>query len=356
MFNYVSRWYKDKFSDPHVVTLTLFILFSVVILYFFSDLLMPVLVAVVLAFLLDGPVNRLTLSGLSRNNASIIVMILFTSIGLLTFLGLVPVLWKQTENLIQEVPNMVNKANDFIIALPEKYPGVVQPEQIEQIITTIKEKLLGMGEVILQASLSSISNIVALLIYFILVPIMVFFFLKDKQEMLNNLTRFLPKERRLTSQVGNEMHQQIHNYIRGKVIEIIIIGVTSTVAFALLGLNYAILLGALVGLSVLVPYVGATVVTFPVLFVALFQWGVSPEFGYVMLAYGIIQVLDGNVLVPLLFSEAVNLHPVAIIIAVIIFGGLWGVWGVFFAIPLATLVKAIINAWPDTDNDEVLES
>jgi putative permease len=71
-----------------------------------------------------------------------------------------------------------------------------------------------------------------------------------------------------------------------------------------------------------------------------------------MLAYGIIQALDGNVIVPLLFSEAVNLHPVVIIVAVIFFGGLWGFWGVFFAIPLATLVKAVINAWPSSqDND-----
>lgn len=67
---------------------------------------------------------------------------------------------------------------------------------------------------------------------------------------------------------------------------------------------------------------------------------------YLMIAYGIIQALDGNVLVPLLFSEAVNLHPVAIIVAVLVFGGLWGFWGVFFAIPLATLIKAILNAWP----------
>ena len=62
--------------------------------------------------------------------------------------------------------------------------------------------------------------------------------------------------------------------------------------------------------------------------------------------YIVIQMLDGNVLVPLLFSEAVNLHPVAIIVAVLFFGGIWGLWGVFFAIPLATLIKAVINAWP----------
>lgn len=69
-----------------------------------------------------------------------------------------------------------------------------------------------------------------------------------------------------------------------------------------------------------------------------------------MFVYSVIQALDGNVLVPLLFSEAVNLHPIAIILSVLVFGGLWGFWGVFFAIPLATLVKALYNAWPRTDD------
>ena len=71
-----------------------------------------------------------------------------------------------------------------------------------------------------------------------------------------------------------------------------------------------------------------------------------------MIAYAIIQALDGNVLVPLLFSEALNLHPVAIIVAILVFGGLWGFWGIFFAIPLATVVQAVLKAWPRLTNDE----
>ncbi|RJY21141.1 AI-2E family transporter, partial [Pseudomonas syringae pv. actinidiae] len=91
---------------------------------------------------------------------------------------------------------------------------------------------------------------------------------------------------------------------------------------------------------------GAVVVTVPVALIGLFQWGWSDQFIYLMIAHGVIQALDGNVLVPLLFSEAVNLHPVAIICAVLLFGGLWGFWGIFFAIPLATLFKAVLDAWP----------
>ena len=106
------------------------------------------------------------------------------------------------------------------------------------------------------------------------------------------------------------------------------------------------LLALLNGVSVLVPYIGAAVVTFPVALVAYFQWGFTSDFGILMGAYFVIQALDGNALVPVLFSEVVNLHPVAIITAVLVFGGLWGFWGVFFAIPLATLVQAVLTAWP----------
>jgi putative permease len=122
--------------------------------------------------------------------------------------------------------------------------------------------------------------------------------------------------------------------------------VVAWIAFRFLGLQYAVLLAALTGVSVVIPYVGATVVTLPVALVAYFQFGLTPQFYYVMLAYAVIQFLDGNLLVPLLFSEVVNLHPVAIIAAILFFGGLWGLWGVFFAIPLATVIQAILRAWP----------
>jgi len=115
---------------------------------------------------------------------------------------------------------------------------------------------------------------------------------------------------------------------------------------------FTMLISMLVGFSVLIPYIGAAVVTIPVAIVAFIQFGFTAEFAWVMIAYGIIQLLDGNVLVPVLFSEVVSLHPVAIIVAVLVFGGIWGFWGVFFAIPLATLVNAVLRAWPRAEPDD----
>jgi putative permease len=346
MIKLITQWYQRKFSDPHAVTLLIVLLCAFLFVYFFNQLLMPVFVALAIAFLLDLPVSKLIALGWKRTSAVVTVVGLFISISLAAMLGLFPIIWQQSSRLLSEVPSMISLGQSYLSTLPEQYPEFITAEQINTFIKLASENVLDWGQVVIKASLTSLSNLVALMIYLILVPLMVFFFLKDKAVLFTYAMNFLPSERRMTIKVGKEMHQQIFNYIRGKLIEILAVGISTTLAFVLLDLEYAVLLGVLVGLSVLVPYVGATIVTIPVILVALFQYGYSSEFGYIMLAYAVIQGLDGNLLVPLLFSEAVNLHPVTIIIAVIFFGGLWGFWGIFFAIPLATLVKAVMNAWP----------
>lgn len=350
MLDVFDRWYKRKFSDPDSMMLLLLLISVSLILAFWGGILMPALVAAIIAYLLDWPVVQILKMGLSRTYATTIVLLLFIGISVLTFVGLVPVITQQSINLIKETPEIWNKGQTWLLTLPDLYPNFVQVNHIQTMLQGLNEKIVHVGEQLISASFSSLVDLGALLIYLILVPLMVFFMLKDKDILIANISKLLPNERRLIKQVGSEMNLQIANYIRGKVIEIIIVGGVSAITFALMDLRYAVLLGVLVGFSVLIPYIGAAVVTLPVAIVALFQWGITPDFWYLMIAYGIIQALDGNLLVPVLFSEAVSLHPVYIIIAVLFFGGLWGFWGVFFAIPLATLVKAVFNAWSSESN------
>lgn len=345
MLGVFDRWYKRKFSDPDALMLLVLITFSTLALLFWGNMLMPVIVAAVIAYLLDWLVTQAEKAGIKRTLATTLVLLLFLAISLLALVGLVPVVSKQGANLMREVPVIWQQAQVWLLTLPEKYPTYVQSDAIERMMESINQRVVGAGEELISLSFTSIGNLAALLIYLILVPLMIFFMLKDKDQLLEGVSRFLPKERRLINKVGSEMNVQIANYIRGKVIEIIIVGTVSVVTFLVLDLRYAILLGVLVGFSVLIPYIGAAVVTIPVAIVAMFQFGITTPFWTIMVAYGIIQALDGNLLVPILFSEAVSLHPLYIIIAVLFFGGLWGFWGVFFAIPLATLVKAVISAW-----------
>ncbi len=350
MLEVLKRWYQTRFSDPDAVTLFLLLVACFAVLWLFGGLLAPLLVALVMAYLLEWPVSRLQRAGLSRALATSLVLLLFIAVTVMALLGLIPTLVSQGINLAKESPSMLAHAQDYVRTLPEKYPEVIDVTLVETIIDNIRQRILSGGEHLVSASLSSLVNVVAILIYLILVPLMVFFMLKDKQELMGGLRRFLPRNRTLVNRVWVEMNDQIINYIRGKVIEILIVGVATYIPFALMGLRYSALLAVAVGFSVLIPYIGAAAVTVPVAMVSLFQWGLTPEFTWLMVAYLVIQALDGNLLVPLLFSEAVNLHPVAIIVAVLVFGGLWGFWGVFFAIPLATLVKAVINAWPNRDD------
>ncbi|NVL26832.1 AI-2E family transporter, partial [Pseudomonas syringae pv. actinidiae] len=252
----------------------------------------------------------------------------------------------QLITLFNEAPGMLAKWQSVLLLLPERYPHLVSDEQVLLAIEVARGEVGKIGQLALTFSISSLPLLVNLMIYLVLVPILVFFFLKDRHLIGRWARGYLPRERALLNRVADEMKRQIANYIRGKVIEIFICGGVTYIAFVALGLNYAALLAMLVGISVVVPYVGAVVVTVPVALIGLFQWGWSDQFIYLMIAHGVIQALDGNVLVPLLFSEAVNLHPVAIICAVLLFGGLWGFWGIFFAIPLATLFKAVLDAWP----------
>lgn len=351
MFEMLNRWYQRRFSDPHAVSLVAILFFGFVIIYFFGHLIAPLLVAIVLAYLLEWPVTQLCRLGIPRTLSVLVIVSLFLGLMLVALFGIVPTIWQQVINLINDIPNMYSGLQNFIASLPDRYPELANLQIVESLVNNAKNKALSMGESVVKGSLASLVSLATLAVYLILVPMLVFFLLKDKQEMMSIASGVLPRNRRLATKVWLEMNQQISNYIRGKVLEILIVGGVSYVTFAILDLRYSALLAVAVGFSVLIPYIGAAAVTIPVAIVGLFQWGLTPQYYTLLVAYFIIQILDGNVLVPILFSEAVNLHPVAIIIAVLVFGGLWGFWGVFFAIPLATLVKAVWHALPSNDDD-----
>ncbi|CAN7312759.1 AI-2E family transporter [Pseudomonas sp. GL-B-26] len=346
MFKVLRDWIQRYFSDEEAVVLAVLLFLAFTAVLTLGGMLAPVLAGMVLAYLMQGLVVTLERLRMPGGLAVGLVFALFMGLLLVFIVVVVPLLWHQLITLFNELPGMLAKWQSLLLLLPERYPHLVSDEQVLQAIEVARGEIGKFGQWALTFSLSSLPLLVNIMIYLVLVPILVFFFLKDR-EMIGQWVRgYLPRERALITRVAHEMNRQIANYIRGKVIEIFICGGVTYIGFVVLGLNYAALLALLVGVSVVVPYVGAVVVTVPVMLIALFQWGWSDQFIYLMAVYGIIQTLDGNVLVPLLFSEAVNLHPVAIICAVLLFGGLWGFWGVFFAIPLATLFKAVLDAWP----------
>ena len=352
----IRSWFERHLADPQVMGLAIVLVAGFFIIFLTGEMLAPVIASIIIAYLLEGLVGVFQRNGLPRLVAVLLVFGGFIAFMAFVTFALLPLLSRQTTQLFQLLPDMLTSGQNALMRLPQRYPELFSEAQIRDLIDTIRIEALSYGQHVVSLSVSSVVSIITIGVYVILMPLLVFFFLKDKARIVSWFLRFLPQDRGLLSQVWLEVDRQIGNYVRGKFIEILIVWVATYLTFVIMGMSFAMLLGVLVGLSVLIPYIGAAAVTVPVAILAYFQWGVSPEFWWLLVAYGIIQALDGNVLVPLLFSEVVDLHPVAIIVAVLVFGGLWGFWGVFFAIPLATLVQAVLRAWPKFTGDDKVQA
>jgi putative permease len=348
MIAFWMNFYKRFLSRPEAGMLLSFFVLGILFLTLASKILAPLLVSIVIAYLLDWAVAFLQKYKCPQKLAALLVFVFFLAIVILFFVLVIPLLSKQISNLTNEIPTFVNRLQFVLDRIPQYIPFLTG-SQIENLLDATRDKIMHFGQIMVETTLMYLPNIVALVVYLVMVPLLIYFFLLDKKQLLSWFNKhFIPEHQDVLEKIWAEVHSQIGNYIRGKVLEMIIVTIVTYIAFILFGLKYSLLLSICVGISVFIPYIGAIVVTIPIILVGLFQWGWTSTFVYLMIVYAVITALDGNVLVPLLFSEAVSLHPVAIIIAVLMFGGIWGFWGIFFAIPLAALVKAVMTHWPLT--------
>ena len=349
----LSTWFKRYLSHPEAVALVVIFIMTLIVFKTMGQVLTPVVAGAIIAYLLSGLVRKLERWHCPHLLAVSLVFSLFMILLLLSCLWLLPLLWNEMVNLVTEVPTMFNNTQALAFKLHDMFPELISINQLQQGITQVTAHLANFGKEVVSFSLTSLFGIVTMVVYLVLVPFLVFFFLRDGKDIMKWFLHFLPAKRHVLQGVWHELHGKIRSYIQGKIIEITIIAVVTMIAFGILGLRYAVLLGALVGVSVVIPYVGAVVVTVPIVVIGLIQWGWSEHFFYLMLIYTMISLLDANVLVPLLFSEIMNLHPLAIILSVLLFGNIFGFWGVFFAIPLMTLVSVVIKSWPKENRDKM---
>ncbi len=339
----INEWWQKKLADTELVMLLVSLLVIFVLLMLLGPVLTPVLMGIALAYVLDGVVELLTrckfprMLAIAVTGGGALLLLLFT------LLAVLPVLTEQVGRLVSHAPQYVQSIREMLQQLQANHAEWINPSYLQKIIAALAVKLQEWGGALLSFSIASIPGMITLLVYAVLVPVMVFFFLKDKMEIIAWGKQFLPSERILLKRVWNELDTQIGNYIRGKFWEAFLVGISMWLVYWWMGHEYAVLLGVLTGISVWIPFVGAAVVTFPVILLSFFQWGWTDATAYSVLAYAIVQTIDANVVIPWLFSEIVNLHPIAIIVGILVFGSLWGIIGVIIAIPMAALVKSVVS-------------
>ena len=346
MFDQINKLFNKLFSNEESLIFSLLILTFLLVLYFFGGLLTPFIISLIFAYLLIGLTKNLIKYGLTELVSLIISYVIFLLSGIGFLVWLIPLIFQQTQAFFIEVPTWLNNFRSFIENFVQSNQELVSSDQISSFFTEFIGRLSSISQGVFDASISGIQDTLVFSIYLIMIPVLVFFFLFDKERIVRGFLMLLPKKRAMLSEVWIEMDDQLSNYVWGKGVEILIVGFVAAVIFGIMGLNYTALLSIIVGVSVLIPYVGAFLATIPVVVVAFLQFGIGFDLYMIVGLYLLLQALDGYLLVPILFSDAVKLHPVVIMLAVFVFGGIFGFWGAFFSIPLATFIKAVWNSWP----------
>ncbi len=354
--NVLRDWFHRYFSDPQVVSLVIVLIICFTVILLMGSHLAPVLTAIVVAYLLLGLTKPLERVGVPNSISLLIVYAFFITLMIIFLAYVIPELIRQINgffsvNFGKLVLQLSDTLKEFLQEVSKRFPGFGEKD-ISKVFREISANSATYGKEVVQSvfSVGAFNTAFQAAVFIFMMPFLVFFFLKDKDQILAWMKSYYPKNIELTNTVWKELDEQIANYIRGKVFEILLVWVATYIAFLLFDMPAPLLLAAMVGFSVLIPYVGMIVVTIPIVLIAYFTYqdagSLTVNFWWVIGSYAVIQAIDGIVIVPLLFSEVVKLHPIAIVIAVLFFGAIWGFWGVFFAIPLASLVQAVLRAWP----------
>ncbi len=214
--NIVANWFQRHLSNPQVVFLTLLLLIVFAVVLVMGNMLAPVLASIVIAYLLEGLVGYLERRGMPRLPSVLLVYLFFLLFVALVMLGVMPLVSRQVTDLVQQLPNMISQGTNVLTSLPEKYPELLTAAQIDELIAEIRSEALSFGQQVLSWSLASVVGVITILVYLILMPLLVFFFMKDKDLILDWFRHQLPRHRGIADDVWKDVDRQISNYVRGR--------------------------------------------------------------------------------------------------------------------------------------------
>lgn len=322
-------------------------------LWLIGGLIAPVIASVVIAYILDGIALELRSKGMPKGLVAAILTGGFIALVTAGLFMAAPLLVAQAVGFTQRVPALASDLQVLILAMSENFDGIIDEAEIRNITREINQWLVSFGQGMVMYSLQMLPSLASIAMYLLIVPLMLYFLIKDRDEILRYIVGFLPEDRPLANEVWAALSLRLGGFVRGKAYEIIIVGGASYVAFNMIGLQFAALLATISGLSALIPYFGAPAAGVIVGLVAFSQFGLeADEFYWVMIAYTIIQVIDGTVLATVLLASTVRLHPIVVMVAILIAGDLLGVWGLLFAVPLASALEVLIDVWRKRRHEE----
>lgn len=313
----------------------------VVILYYMGNVLLPFVLGGAIAYFLDPVADRLEKMGFSRIAATAIIAVIAVTIFIVLALLVVPTLIGQAANLIATAPALFGKLTTF---LTERFPSILEEgSTLQTSLIAIGETVRDRGGALLQSALSSAASLINVLMLFVIVPVVAVYMLLDWDRMVAKIDELLPRDHAPTIRsIFRDIDHTMSSFLRGMGTVCLILGTYYAIALMLVGLQFGLVVGFVAGLVTFIPYLGALLGGALAIGLALFQfWGDWLMIGLVAGIFMIGQVVEGNILTPRLVGNSVGLHPVWLLLALSVFGSLFGFIGMLVAVPVAAALGVV---------------
>lgn len=323
---------------------------TLIFLYYSRRVIMPFLVAFALAYLLDPLVDRMETWKLSRTVSVSLLMLVFFAVTLGLLLLIFPLLQLQAENLTKNLPRYIQVVQDWLKPLLQKVAGLDQAK-IQEILNEgiarfgeLPLKILGFTTTFLWDSLSSFFNVILMVANVVIVPVAMFYLLRDFDTINEKLLNLVPSRMKAkTVDIVKDIDRVLASFIRGQLMVALLMGGLYSIGLFAVGAPMSLFIGLVAGLANLVPYLGIIVGFVPAALLTYLQTQEALPVLWVAGVFGAVQMLEGMVISPRVLGGNIGLHPVAVIFAVLLGGELFGLVGIIIGVPLVAVINVLLR-------------
>ena len=324
-----------------VITLLLFLVF----LYLIRGALFPILLAVILYYVLNPLADLLSGqrpkgAGLNRDLSIVISFVVLILLVLLVFQFVITPFANEFGQLMSNAPLYVAQLRSLYHSARDWQAGIHMPKEISYLFSALIQNMINYFNNAAQQSANSLLGMLSRFVYLVITPIITYFLMRDDKNIAKGMIDLLPHDHReITIRIIKKIDEVIRNYVIGQGILCTAVGVMCGLGCFLLGVRFAFILGITAAVAQLIPNIGPLIATLPALAIASL---VSPLLAlYVLVLYLVVNALMISVLGPKVLGGKLNLHPLTVVVAIVVFGELMGVWGFFFAAPIVAIIKIL---------------
>lgn len=303
---------------------------------FLWHLFLPFLVACLIAYLLYPVIKKIHQYNIPKGLAILLIYLLFFGGAAYLIYRVYPAVIHELRDLNEHLPQLIEMYEKLIYQLYESTSFL--PEAVHDKMDTLIIRLETTVENLLGKLLGGFTKIFDVIVFITVIPVLVFYLLKDFKQIKAYFKKFIPeKHQPQTRKLLHAINDSLGNYLRGQLLVCLFVSLASLIAFHLFGIKYALLLAIIMGLTNIIPYFGPIIGAIPVIAITLTMSGKLIIF--VLLAIFVIQLIESNLLSPYIVGKSINIHPIAIIFALLLGGQISGVIGMILAVPTLTILN-----------------